>query len=677
MGQRAWLILIIVWVTVAALSPPAAAEPKDFIPTIYGMGADLEFNMSYQKDENTTDGRGAGFTDIFLREKINWAANGYVYHPRFIQFLTKLSAGLKEEDYQTGGADPGWETVPAWEYDLRALVLPEHPYNLEVFTLRREPLLRQVTSEKSLAVEYSSGAIFKYKEKPYFATAYYTKDTSESDLYTNTANTYGFNGTYFQQYGGGKSLSFGASYRHVDSSSNIGGGSVSDEYLLSNSIVLRDFDLQSSLNLMNGQQQSEGTYSLSTEQLGWSERLRVRLPWNLDSAVSYSLYENTLETKGTTASVDTSRSTKTDEITFELNHKLYESLRSSFRTHYIKTDYSDGEAKALTNSLYANYSKKIPWGRFAFGPGISRTVSETVGSVNIINEAHDNVSVPGPIMLNNQSVDDTTILVFARYPGPPSELIQLKQGIDFKVTSSGNMFQIDITHLPEQYFTLPGQFDITISYSLVSADVELQTDSFSYVAGLYLFNDSINLYQNHLSLEQKVLSGTLPSEPLWTDSDTFGIRLYREPYTFLAEYQDTRSNYNPTKGWKTEAVYQKDIDPTLNLRGRVFFSSIDYLVGSSGQPASAYTEDIEGADAGLQKRFPERNLSFSVSGGFSHRTGLAESQVSTISSTLQWRVGKLTVDAGATASVWDTEFKDTKSERTYQFYFLNLKRTLF
>jgi hypothetical protein len=351
-GRTVGLIVIVI-VAILALPSPGAADLKQFIPKIYDTGAEFEIDSSYQKDKNRSNGTGQDLTDAFFKETFNLFTNGYIYHPRFVQFLLKGSAGLKEENYNTGSTGSGWTTAFAREYDLRALVLPEHPYNLEMFTVRREPIPRWVLTEKALSVAYSTGAIFRYKEKPYFVGAYYTKDTTESGPNSFTSNSYGGNGTYFKEYGGGKLLTFDGAYRHTDSASLFGGEVVSDGVLLGNFIGFGRVDLQSSFGFSKDRQEGAGVATLVADQRSWSERLGVRLPWNFDSSASYSLRTSTNSSGGEAASPETVRSTRTNTVTFELNHKLYESLQTNYRLNYFRTGYPEGENRMLSHSVSA------------------------------------------------------------------------------------------------------------------------------------------------------------------------------------------------------------------------------------------------------------------------------------------------------------------------------------
>ena len=161
-GPAALLLVILLLVPLSAFG-----DAEDFIPTIYSKQGDFELNIMHQSDENTAGGRGTRSSDSFAYERLRLYLDGYVYHPRFIQFLMKGAAGLSQERYKNNLLGSFSDNSLSQDYEFRAKILPEHPYNLELYTLRTIPLLRMSSAEMR-QTSTEKGAIFDYADKPLF-----------------------------------------------------------------------------------------------------------------------------------------------------------------------------------------------------------------------------------------------------------------------------------------------------------------------------------------------------------------------------------------------------------------------------------------------------------------------------------------------------------------------------
>lgn len=678
MGITARLIFIfvIVFLAVPALGE---AQVKRFIPKIYDIGGDIEVNASREEDENTTNGEGTKTTETLLRERLVLAANGYVYHPRFIQFLMKIAAGFKHEKFESAAAESPWSTGDSRDYEFRAIILPEHPYNLELFTRRVEPLVTQGLSRIAPAVSFVKGATFRYKRKPYFVTASYVDTLSESAQASFTTTSYLFNGAYFKQYAGDKLLSQTVSYRHTESESSVSGtGSSSDEAALSNIIGIKRYSLTSALSYTSSRQKTSDAPS-SSFGFSWSEGLRASLPWNFGAGLNFVLSKSESETASAEKISSTSKT-----ASFDLSHRLYESLVSGFGLSYSTQESPGGKSNTYSQSLAFGYTKRLRWGTLSAGANASRNFTDRTGTITTIDEQHRGVSVPtvaGSFLLNNQDVDEATIVV-SLITCEPFESKTLTRGVHYNITPFGNTIQIDVPDAnvllplfpPE--CTIPDTFDFRVTYALTRRDVELETDSLGYRLSLNLFDGLIGANYSHSESKQKVLSGDIDGEPSDSTVDTFGLSLSRRPFSALVEYTNVQSNIVPYKSWKAEAGYSQNITPTVSVRAKARYTTTQYPRGTSSG-GTPFTDKVYGFDAGVQKRFPKYNMSISASGFYSQKTGLFESKSYGANAGFNWKIGKLLLDMGARLALADSKSTIATTKRINQFYFLNVKRKLF
>jgi hypothetical protein len=680
------IVLLIVFF---GLSSSVNAAIRQFMPRIFDYSGELEIDTIYNKEENKSDGRGLTKKDFFARERFNLYLTGYSYHPRFIWYSLKLTTGLKEQNYKTGAFDTGWTTGSSWGYDFRAFVLPEHPYNLEIFFRRYEPLTRNAFAPQSSSVVYTKGATFRYKRKPYFLDLSYVDTTTESSGVEYDTISYRGSGTYYKEYIGGKLLSFSGSYDRRETSSSFSSfKSTSNDYTLGNNFSLKHLHLNgfflenvalSSTVRYSTLEQGGGEASINDDIFTWSEGLRASLPWNFETGLTYSYSKSQTEfTLQPASKMDIS--TTSNIFSWDVSHRFYASIYTKYSFRKLKQDSPTGDSTMTSNALSINYSKIIPWGRLMAGAAFSKSVSENKGKALSIRDPHNGVEVPGFFTISDvREVEVSSITLFVRDPEPPNAFIPLTENVHFIVIEMGEDIRIDIISLPPQ-LSFPGTYDFIVLYSQgfsqTSRSVELETETRSYDISATLFEDMILPYYSHFSSTQRELSGSLMGEPLELESDTVGVSVAVRPFRLLLEYSDVRSNITPYRSWRSELRYDKDISLTTRLRTKARYSSVYYPMGTS-RGVGSYTDNIFGLDAGVLKRFPKRNIALSLNGSYSQKDGLSESKVYAVNTFLSWKTRKLILTAGATLSDATSEFDGMRTERLSQYYFLKVKRELF
>jgi len=680
------IVLLIVFF---GLSSSVNAAIRQFMPRIFDYSGELEIDTIYNKEENKSDGRGLTKKDFFARERFNLYLTGYSYHPRFIWYSLKLTTGLKEQNYKTGAFDTGWTTGSSWGYDFRAFVLPEHPYNLEIFFRRYEPLTRNAFAPQSSSVVYTKGATFRYKRKPYFLDLSYVDTTNETAGVEYDTTSYRGSGTYYKEYLGGKLLSFSGSYDRRETSSSFSSfKSTSNDYTLGNSFSLKHLHFNgfflenvalSSTVRYSTLEQGGGETSISDDIFTWGEGLRASLPWNFETGLSYSYSKSQTEfTLPSAPKMDIS--TTSNIFSWDVSHRFYASIYTKYSFRNSKQDSPTGDSTTTSNALSINYSKIIPWGRLMAGAAFSRSVSDNKGKALSIRDPHNGVEVPGFFTISDvREVEVSSIMLFVRDPEPPNAFLPLTQDVHFIVFELGDDIRIDIFSLPPQ-LSFPGTYDFIVLYSQgfsqTSRSVKLETETSSYDISATLFEDMILPYYSHFSSTQRELSGSLMGEPLELDSDTVGVSVAVRPFRFLLEYSDVRSNITPYRSWRSELRYDKDISLTTRLRAKVRYSSVYYPMGTS-RGVGSYTDKIYGLDGGVLKRFPKRNMALSVNGSYSQKDGLSQSKVYAFNTFFSWKTRKLILTAGATLSNATSEFDGMETERLSQYYFLKVKRELF
>jgi hypothetical protein len=680
-GQRSPVrILALIMVFLAAFSSRATADWRQFIPKITDYAGFLTVEGSYETHEDRVDVAGQKRSDLFFRQIVELAATGYVYHPRFIVYYAGISGGLKEEKSSGLGQRTSWDVMNAEEYDFSALVLPEHPYNLELFTRRMEPLAKGQLSQQFTTVAYSSGAIFRYKKKPYFLNVHYLRNSTDYASGSYTTSKYGFLGTYHKEIEkeGGNTYSFAVAYDHQDSSAS-GFGSTTDDASLSNTISFRKVHLSSGLSFhMADQQGGVGGISLSAKSFSWNERGQVSLPWNFSADLSYVLSKDWLKTGGDSLQ-EANVSNTNQNAAFSLTHRLYDSLISTYSAGYSSLRSDSGNSSTISNSLGFAYVKRVPLGRLraTFSAGISDTTA--TGSQPVVNEPHDGVTVPfGDFTLNERDVDPASIVVFLKSPLVPGALVDLRENIDYFVLASGGTVQIALVNLPPA-FVVPGTYDFSVTYTVRNRTGGFKVRTLSSTISYLLFGEMIIPYWNHSESKETLKEGFTGVVPFSVASDQWGLTFNRRPFSAAVRYELIRSTFTPSKGWKAELNYIDTFFQHTQVQASVMYGVKSYPNGIAtvGFGSSPYRDKLFGASAGVQQRIPKINLFVYAGGSYSKEKGLGEATTYSLNSNVMWAVGKLLVNGGATASFSDSVIGGIVTKRVDQYYYLSLKRKLF
>jgi hypothetical protein len=658
---------------------PANADMKQFFPKIYSYTGELEVDMTYNSEDNTSGGKGLGFTDIFSRQRLNLHFNGYIYHPKFILYSLRLSSGIKEENYQSMNVGSGWVTGKSVGYDFRTFILPEHPYNLELFATRLEPLSRQALSRLS-SVAYTKGAIFRYKKKPYFATLSYIDATDESSDGAYDSTSYNANISYYREYVNGKLLQLGAEYNRRESSTSFSSfrGSAQNATLVGD-FVVHFFSISSAL-AYNSFTQGGTSNDTTNDTLSLRQSVNASLPWNLTTNLTYGLSKSKETSSVEGASGFNSTGTE-NNLQWNITHRLYQSLVTNYGFGYDSQNTSTGDSKSMSHSVGVTYTKNIRWGRLLAGANYTLSDVTNQGALQIINEVHDNIAVSGvrgvtSFFLNRQNVEVSTIKISVTDPISHEDVL-LTKDIDYDVRVIGTTVSIDVFSLPASTdFPIPGTYSFVASYALVARNDEFRTSNISYNVRTDLFNNLLSLYYNHFTSKQTEVSGTFPGPALDQSQDTFGVIVSKAPYTFLVEYTNAASNITPYKQLRTELRYLKDLTMTMRVQATAGYTSTNYSLGTngSGQP---YTDNVASIAAGMQQRFIKQNITLSVDGSFAQRTGLSNSSIYGGNASFTWRTKRLFVTLGGMISSSTSEYQGINSKRLSQYYYLNMKRQLF
>lgn len=676
-GRRLPARAALLLATMLAGTPRADADWKDFFPSPFEKHVYLESFSSYERDNARGGPKSVRWEDTFFRERLTLESSGYSYDPRFLVYQMSLAGSGKQELYDTSAySSGGWQVDGGIEYDLRMLMLPEHPYNLEAFVNRHEPVYRQQATTSRDTVMQNQGVTLRYEKKPWFFNGTFVNTTLDTPGSNSDVQNLDLAGEWFKRFLNGYELSFNGAFTPSWYSDSNGLDGNSMEYLGNNIIDLKSVRLSSNVS-QNSFDQSQGFNDrYDTDQFAAWEMLSIYMPWGFRTESMYRHYDDDSVVDSAGPSPERRYSNSGDRVQFDLIHRLYDSLDSRYRFAKDDRESTNGNSDRMTNGLFFDYSKKIPRGRVLSGLSLNRYDVKNSGFADVVADPYTATAVPGTLTLRQDNVDASSIVVAMRSPLPPYETIVLVPGLHYTVNTALQPFEIQVTALPPE-FVVPGSYDLYVSFSMASGDYDLRTDNLGSSFDLELLEGMVTPYFRYMLQRSDVLSGTYPGPPIDSDSYTTGLRLIYGPLRARGEYQIMDWDVNPWRAGRAELQYVGNVTRTITAYSTLTYLNRHYLGGDPPYSTLDYTEEVITVSGNVTKQIWSNNLFVTVGGSYSHMTGISDSDAWSANSSLVWHVGKLDVTLSASAfGSQSTTGINPSVERDHELISLNIRRQI-
>ena len=656
----------------AALLFPARSigEELDFIPRLEYLTGSLELDMQRRDFKTTVGNRTTEIVYDASVEKMRFDGDGYVYHPRFLLFHLGGAAGLIQ-DYSTIQGGTAKENHGFDEYNVDVTLLPEHPYNLELFV--RQQIGASMPFTPQSMTTFSEGALFRYKQRPL---------TFHLDaIYTSYERGSGWNDS--KQYDAVGSYQLGpttndAGYNRTDTTTSQGEETIRTYSYFNNTIGFDPVFLTS--NVGSGRQDQSDLIAgqvIETDTTVWSERLTAQLPYNLSLNAEHDYRNEDITTSYTTLSLPPAKTFNKNTInSLTLTHQLYNSLRTVYFASDQTIQTQTGEQDSSQQMLSFNYTKNIPNGTFRAGFSYQDLLSTRKGAATLLNEPHRGIPAPGGFFsINNPAVDISTIVVTIKDPAavPPMNPVTMSS-TDYIVQQFGTSVQIQITNVPIPTST-NGLYDFEVTYALLPFNSETDTKTKSFNLGLYLFEGLFGPYFSYTTSDLKVLSGTFPGGDTLTVTKTFGYSVQRKPFTFLMERTDNQSVFNPYRSLRGSMEYQEAVTEDTEVIALLSVNRINHLATEISKSVYAKTTTTE---VTVHKVFARANFHLFVGGNYTviDETGLNTKNY-TLNTNLQWHIGKLDVSAIGSKTYSVSVYAAGRETAEQDAYYLTVSRRIF
>ncbi|MBZ5640465.1 MAG: hypothetical protein LAO51_17115 [Acidobacteriia bacterium] len=664
-------------IAVAGL-PPAAASWEDLAPHPVQNRIFLDLYGFYEDDDIRYGSGDSHWDDTFFREKLTLSSSGFFYHPRFLQYEMSLAGALKQESYDAPFlGDVGWRTGTGIEYDMRLLLLPEHPYNLELFALRYEPLLREEASPQRGGMQRSFGGVFRYRKRPWFSHLRFSDDSVDAGASQTDTRRLDAGGQYFQRFESGRQLSLSANVNPSRFTTSEGLSGTSSQDVLSGSVEVERVRLTTSLSHNTIDQSGLLSGSFRSHERTFEERLTAKLPLRFRVDATFRVQENENSIRASADDVAREVDDTYKELRLDLSHRLFESLDTNYMLLRENRESSGGDTRSTTHLLNLDYTKRIVGGRLLAGISLGRADTDTRGQTTVVDESHPSTAVPGTITLARPDADPASVILYVRSPLPPGALVRLVDPDNYVVAMEGNAVVIHLFSLPSG-FIVPGSFDFEVSYALLGGRFVLRSDSTGYNLSVELFDQRLTPYYRYSAVRSEVISGVFSGVPVDSTSHTLGVLARSGRFRALGEYQKLDWVISPYRAWRGEVQYVAPVDSTTSLYATTSFLSKRFPHGSSSFDQAAYTDQVVSATGNLQKRFMRQNLTMYAGASYTSIRGLVDSDSYSLNSSVVLRIGKMDLSGGLSAYASSSDGAAvTGTRRAHRLAYFKVRREFY
>ena len=644
-----------------------------FHPVIYGYTGEAGVEFVYEKDENKTGGSGLDTSNKETAFTLEFKAGGYSYHPRFLIFLARVLGRYLWEEYKSNDREKS-ESYDKLDYEFRAALLPEHPYNAEVYTLKHTTFIRRTIESGYRPVLTEKGLILNYEKRPILLSATYV----DSSLDENDANdtqvdteTWRYNATFFK---GPLHLFWTyTTYDSYDTFTLIDGQL--DSYALEGRVRWKGVRWTSRLNKSRFIQESPINPYLRDDLMIWTEEVSMDLNWNLRTFAEFRHYEDTQLTGEFEGFPEQLFDTMTNSASLNINHRLFESLFTTYTLNHVYSKVNMGVSENLTNTIMFDYRKRIPGGLLTAGLHYMRDIAEARGTPTIVNEEHI-VRMFERFQLNREGVNSTTISI--QIVDENNHRAPLEEDIHYFIYPIGNTFEIQLVDVPPG-FQKPDAFatyKLLISYE-TEGDYKLRSEEVGYRTGLQLFGGLFQPYFEHTLYQQKVLEGIYSGGPEDATRNTVGVASQLGRWSGFVEYTDYTSRYRPYNQKKMQLIYERLIGRSARFHTKLYYQNTSYNRAELSPNSLVYREEQIGIFSRYIMHLTKKNLQYTVSGSYIKTNSYSDSDSYTLDTMLTWRIGKLYIDFNAGIMDTSTDTRGQEQSIINKYLYITVKRRLF
>jgi hypothetical protein len=545
--RTTFIIFILSWVAfLATVSQLYAQDDGIFFiqPPKLGLGGYYKLADEKRETPNST----TRDTNQKFRESMTLDTNGWIYHPELMEFHLSLEPEWQQEIFRrspstTGSTQSSRRNASLLAYDVGATLLKHKPLSLNIFADRKTGQIDFTNAQDADINSERYGSRLNYKNPTLPVSIAYIHRKFDRNGFDHK-EVEGDEALLTVRHNAKKSITrLNMRYNRSDTTHttfetiDIPLNTISTE--LTNAYSITDDNrvrLDSQVYNMqadyNGLAQDDWIVS---ENLFWehSKNLLTR----------YRAAYNRREFGG---SVDEEK-----RFSAGLTHHLFDQLTTNVGAAAAFSNFEDGDEDRYKLNLSLLYRRPIPWGSVELGAAHDYDVTNRSGTQQIIpTEAQLTLSTGTETFLDKENVDLASIVVT-----DITGTTVYTENVDYKVAMVGTL--VSISRTLSGAIADGQQVIVHYSYRLDTIyDDSRFRQNYRLALTLWSF---LHLAYSHRRLDQHILSGEPPNDPMHDRANTVRLSLVTEwsDTQFLYDRQD-RSNDNSSV---TRSVTQR-----INLR---------------------------------------------------------------------------------------------------------------
>jgi len=279
----------------------------------------------------------------------------------------------------------------------------------------------------------------------------------------------------------------------------------------------------------------------------------------------------------------------------------------------------------------------------------------------------------GNFTLSQQNIRSGSLVIEVRDPATGT-LMSLPSDNTI-VVYLGGVVQITITGVsPAAQQPDPAYlYEFRVSYAL-SDQSTIDTTFMGYSLRADIIENRLNAYFRYDRSQQELTSGSIPGGPDVNVSEIIGLNAQKGPYSGNIEHQTYRSRVTPLEAWNMAAQYRDTVAEDVHVSARLTSTWTEHVPspGSFG-----YHDRTYGADAGMDRRLPGKNVTVFMSFSYYMFRSIIDSDRMSFNTYATWQMGLLSVNGGAQLSRSETLYATGSTSLTSQNYYVMLSRKLF
>jgi hypothetical protein len=535
-----------------------------------GLSADYFGERQSLNEEDSVRLSNNSFEEYFLMR-----LKGYIYHPRFLDFRTRVKAGLLQQIIDRSGLD--YDELKDLDsntfvraYDVYVTFLKEHPLSISFFANRdRRPVLQLFTDRQLIETE-SLGAIVNWKNGPFPMDILFSKSRFRewgADSHSESSNRlfqYSVRNTIgdwsrselryrLQQYE--QDFRARTPLIEVERKTDLDSHDLS---LLNTTYFSEDRANYLNSNIrwykLTGTQDLENAY--------WQERLQLQHRPNLRTYYLASYLRN----KFASNVIDTYRAEA------GIEHHLYQSLDTHLDTHWRRTEFDSSSEDEYGVTARLNYRKRTGWGYLTASYGRTLNQIERTGRSArrpILDEQLTLVEGITQFLSNPDVIQESIVVTDV------SGLIRYTEGFDYEVELRGNRTGLRLLTgglLRDEDTVLVDyeiQFLSDLTYITDDQTFDVRHDWEKYLKGLSLY------YRWH-DLSAYDIPSDADSSILEFTNQLVGFAYTWRQLTWTEEYESYRSTSSDYDQIRSQIAGSHRLNRYLKLGWRLGFLLINY-----------------------------------------------------------------------------------------------------